>query len=110
MKTLVVLLGPTAVGKTELSIHLARHLCTSIFNADARQIYRGLKIGTAAPLPKQMEEIKHYFVGTLALDDYYSAARYEEDVLSLLEKLFQDPATAEISALSLLDALPILIK
>lgn len=102
MKTLVVLLGPTAVGKTELSIHLARHLCTSIFNADSRQIYRGLKIGTAAPLPKQMEEVKHFFVGTLALDDYYSAARYEEDVLSLLEKHFQDHDTALLSGGSML--------
>lgn len=102
MKTLIVLLGPTAVGKTELSLHLARRFRTPIFNADSRQIYRGLNIGTAAPLPKQMEEVKHYFVGTLALGDYYSAARYEEDVLSLLEKHFQDHDTALLSGGSML--------
>lgn len=102
MKTLIVLLGPTAVGKTELSLHLARRFRTPIFNADSRQIYRGLNIGTAAPLPNQMEEVKHFFVGTLALDDYYSAARYEEDVLTLLEKHFQDHDTALLSGGSML--------
>lgn len=88
MKTLIVLLGPTAVGKTELALNLATHIGSPIINADSRQLYADLRIGTAAPTAEQMARVKHYFVGTLALHDYYSAARYEAEVLRLTEELF----------------------
>ena len=86
--TLVVLLGPTGVGKTALSLSLAECLHTPIINADSRQLFRDIPIGTAAPTPEQQRRVKHYFVGTLALTDYYSAAQYETDVLSLLKELY----------------------
>ena len=88
MKSLVVLLGPTAVGKTELSLELAEMMRTDIISADSRQIYADLKIGTAAPTPEQLACVKHHFIGTLQLADYYSAAQYADEVLSLLDKLF----------------------
>lgn len=88
MKTLVVLLGPTAVGKTELSLQLAEHLKSPILSADSRQLFEELKIGTAAPTPEQLARVRHYFIGTLHLTDYYSAAQYEEDVIGELERLF----------------------
>ncbi len=90
MKTLVVLLGPTAVGKTELSLKLAEHLKSPIISADSRQMYSELKIGTASPTPEQLARVKHYFIGTLHLTDYYSAAQYEQDALSEMERLFQN--------------------
>ena len=89
MKTLVVLLGPTAVGKTDLALQLAEHLRCPIINADSRQLYKDLKIGTAAPTEQQLQRVQHYFVGTLDIDDYYSAARYEAEVMSLTEELFR---------------------
>ncbi len=87
--TLVVLLGPTGVGKTELSLELAEHMGCPILNCDSRQLYRGLSIGTAAPTPEQQQRVRHYFVGTLELDEYYSAARYEAQALELLTELFR---------------------
>lgn len=89
MKTLVVLLGPTAVGKTELSLSLAKLLSSPIISADSRQIYKTLSIGTAAPTEEQLREVKHYFVHQLELDEYYSAAQFESDVLSLLKEHFE---------------------
>ncbi|MBO7601734.1 MAG: tRNA (adenosine(37)-N6)-dimethylallyltransferase MiaA [Bacteroidaceae bacterium] len=93
MKTLVVLLGPTAVGKTDISLELAEELHTSIISADSRQLYADLKIGTAAPTPDQQARLRHYFVGSLQLSDYYSAAQYADEVLALLEQLFQSQDT-----------------
>lgn len=87
-KTLVVLLGPTGIGKTELSLSLAKLLSSPIVSADSRQIYNTIKIGTAAPTEAELSQVKHYFVGTLNLEDYYSAAQYEADVMALLEDLF----------------------
>lgn len=87
-KTLIVLVGPTGVGKTELSLRIAEHFNTSIVSADSRQLYADLKIGTAAPTTVQLKRVPHYLVGTLKLTDYYSAARYEEDALALLDSLF----------------------
>ena len=87
--TLIVLIGPTGVGKTELSLSIAEHFQTSIISADSRQLYKDLKIGTAAPTPEQLSRVPHWFVGTLELTDYYSAAQYETDVLNQLECLFQ---------------------
>ena len=88
--TLVVLLGPTGVGKTDLSIRLADTFHIPIINADSRQIFKEIPIGTAAPTPEQLSRVKHYFVGTHQLTDYYSAAQYEQDVLKLLEELSPD--------------------
>jgi tRNA dimethylallyltransferase len=87
-KTLVVLLGPTGIGKTELSLSLAKLLSSPIVSADSRQIYNTIKIGTAAPTEAELSQVKHYFVGSLNLEDYYSAAQYESDVMELLESLF----------------------
>lgn len=87
-KTLIVITGPTAVGKTRLCIDIAKYFDIPIINADSRQIYKELKIGTARPTDEEMREVKHYFVGTLSLDDYYSASLYEQQVLTLLEEQF----------------------
>ncbi len=86
--TLIVLVGPTGVGKTELSLRIAEHLNTCIISADSRQLYKGIPIGTAAPTEDQLKRVKHYFVGFLDLEDYYSAAQYEIEVLNKLESLF----------------------
>lgn len=88
-QNLIVLIGPTGVGKTELSLSIAEHFNTEIISADSRQLYRQLEIGTAAPTPQQLKRVKHHLVGTLELTDYYSAAKYESEVISLLSKLFQ---------------------
>lgn len=88
MATLIVIVGPTAVGKTALSLKLATHFDTAVVSADSRQIYRDLPIGTAAPTEQERSLVSHYFVGTRALTDYYSAAQYETDVLELLPRLF----------------------
>ena len=85
--TLFVLLGPTAVGKTELSLKIARHMGCPIINCDSRQLYKGMQIGTATPTAQEMGNITHYFVGQLELHEYYSAARYEADVITLMETL-----------------------
>ena len=84
---LYVLLGPTAVGKTELALQMAEKLGSPILNCDSRQIYRGMEIGTAAPTKEQQNRVRHYFVGTHDIGDYYSAAQYEQDVLSLIAEL-----------------------
>lgn len=86
--TLVVVTGPTAVGKTELCMDIAGHYGIPIINADSRQIYKGLRIGTAAPTKDQLQKVKHYFVGTLELEDYYNASMYEQEVMSLLTEFF----------------------
>ncbi|ADV43387.1 tRNA (adenosine(37)-N6)-dimethylallyltransferase MiaA [Bacteroides helcogenes] len=88
MHTLIVLIGPTGVGKTELSLRLAKQFHTCIISADSRQLYTDLKIGTATPTPEQRQQVEHHFVGTLNLTDYYSAAQYETEVLELLNTLF----------------------
>lgn len=85
--TLYVLLGPTAVGKTEYALQMAEKLGSPILNCDSRQIYRGMEIGTAAPTKEQQQRVRHYFVGTHDIGSYYSAAQYEQDVLSLIEEL-----------------------
>lgn len=92
-KTLIVLIGPTGVGKTDLSIKIAEKYGSPIISADSRQLYSDLKIGTAAPTEEYLKRVKHYFVGTLKLTDYYSAAQYESDVISLLEELFKSNNT-----------------
>ncbi len=85
MHTLIVVTGPTAVGKTALAIRLAQQLDIPVINADSRQIYREMKIGTAAPTAEQLRQTQHYFVGTKSIADYYNASMYEQDVLRLLD-------------------------
>ena len=87
MNTLLVLLGPTGVGKTAWSIRIAEKLSSPILSADSRQLYKGMSIGTAAPTPDQLSRVKHYFVGILSPEEYYSASRYEEEAITLIEKL-----------------------
>ena len=82
-KTLIVIVGPTGVGKTELCLQVAEHLGVPIVNADSRQIFAEIPIGTAAPTAIQQERVKHFFVGNHHIDDYYSASMYEEDVMHL---------------------------
>lgn len=87
--TLFVLVGPTGVGKTDLSIALAKHLNCSIISADSRQIFKEMKIGTAAPSDSFLEMVQHYFIAEKSIHDSYSAGQYEVDVLNLLEQQFQ---------------------
>ena len=85
---LVILLGPTGVGKTDLSLELAEYLSSPIISCDSRQLYTRMKVGTAAPTPEQLKRVPHYFIGVLNPEEYYSAARYETEVLQLSEDLF----------------------
>lgn len=102
MRKLIVITGPTAVGKTDLCLNVAEELQIPIINADSRQLFRELKIGTAAPTEEQMARAKHYFVGTLGISDYYSASMYEQDVLKLLNELFQQSDYALLSGGSMM--------
>jgi len=86
---LVVIVGPTAVGKTTTAINLAKTLNTVILSADSRQFYAELSIGTAKPDTDQLIEVQHYFVGHLSVHDYYNVSRFEADVLQLLPSLFE---------------------
>lgn len=88
MPTLVVILGPTGVGKTELSLRLAEEYGCPIVSADSRQIYRDLPIGTAAPTPEELARVKHYFIGCKALTETYNAGQYARDCKRLLNDLF----------------------
>jgi tRNA dimethylallyltransferase len=85
---LIVLLGPTGVGKTDISIDIARHLDCDIISADSRQFYREMKIGTAVPSEKQLSEIRHHFIRFISVKEYYSSSLFERDVLGLLPGLF----------------------
>ncbi len=89
MKTLLVLLGPTGVGKTEWSLLTAERLACPIISADSRQIYKGLTIGTAAPNAVQLSRVKHYFIAKLSPDEYFSASQFEDEAIALLEDLHQ---------------------
>lgn len=89
MKTLVVVIGPTGVGKTELCLRVAERYGAPIVNADSRQIFAELPIGTAAPTKEQQQRAEHFFVGTHHVDDYYSAAMYERDAINTLDTLFE---------------------
>ena len=102
MKKLIVITGPTAVGKTELCLGIAQELGIPIINADSRQLFRELKIGTASPTPEQLQQVRHYFVGTLSIGDYYSASMYEEEVMTLLDTLFHDSDYALLSGGSMM--------
>ncbi len=88
-KTLIVITGPTAVGKTALCLDIAQYFGIPIINADSRQIYKELKIGTASPTDEQQQLVPHYFVGSLSLNDYYSASLFEQQVLEILDDEFR---------------------
>ena len=88
-KTLIVITGPTAIGKTQLCLDIARHFDIPIINADSRQIYKELSIGTAKPTAEERQLVRHYFVDILNLQDYYSASLFETQVMDLLSELFK---------------------
>ena len=88
-KTLLVVLGPTGVGKTNISLRLAEHFDCPIVSSDSRQFYRELKIGTAAPTEEQLQQVKHYFIGSHSIFDEYNAGQYEQDTIQLLDVLFK---------------------
>ncbi|MDR2817001.1 MAG: tRNA (adenosine(37)-N6)-dimethylallyltransferase MiaA [Proteiniphilum sp.] len=100
--TLLVLLGPTGVGKTEWSLRIAEVLRCPVLSADSRQIYRGMTIGTAAPSSAQLQRIPHHFVGILSPEDYYSASEYERDALSLLRELHKQYPVAVMTGGSMM--------
>ncbi|WP_320019734.1 tRNA (adenosine(37)-N6)-dimethylallyltransferase MiaA [Labilibaculum manganireducens] len=89
-KTLIVLLGPTGVGKTDLSIKIAQHFNTEISSSDSRQVYREMSIGTAVPEKEQLEAVKHHFIHTHSIHDYFSSWECEQKTLELLATLFKD--------------------
>ena len=89
IKYLLIIIGPTGIGKTDLSIQLASHWKTDIISCDSRQMYREMKIGTAAPSPEQLAAIPHHFIGNLSIYDYYNVSHYETDVLKLLGQMYQ---------------------
>ena len=97
MNTLIVITGPTAVGKTALCLGIAKHYGIPIINADSRQIYKDMRIGTASPTDEQLSEVKHYLVGKLELTDYYSASMFENDVLEILKQQFSDSSSQDNS-------------
>lgn len=94
---LIVIVGPTAVGKTELTIELAKFFLAPVINADSRQVYKELNIGTAKPSKKEMQGVKHYFVGDRDLNTKFSAGMFEREALDLLSKIFTNSSLAILS-------------
>jgi len=93
-KYLIIILGPTGIGKTDLSIEIAQHFNTEIISADSRQIYKELKIGTAVPSDIQLNTVKHHFIGNKSIFDYYNVSMYEVEVNKFLENFFKTNSTA----------------
>ena len=89
MKTLLVLLGPTGVGKTDLSIEIARYFDTSVISCDSRQIYKEMRIGTAVPSAEQLAAVQHFFIQTISVQDYYNSWQFEVEALSRIRELFE---------------------
>jgi len=100
LNSLIVITGPTGVGKTELCLNIAEHYGIDIINADSRQIYAEIPIGTAAPTAEQMQRVRHYFVGTHHIGDYYSASMYEQEVLDLIAEKEQEASNNPIAILT----------
>jgi len=99
-KTLIIITGPTGVGKTEATLRIAEHFNVPVINADSRQIFSEIPIGTAAPTAQQQRRVPHYFVGNHHLEDYYSASLYEQDVLNLINS--QDTSISLLSGGSMM--------
>jgi len=99
-KTLIIITGPTGVGKTEATLRIAEHFNVPVINADSRQIFSEIPIGTAAPTTQQQRRVPHYFVGNHHLEDYYSASLYEQDVLNLINS--QDTSISLLSGGSMM--------
>ncbi len=95
-KTVYFVVGPTAVGKTAFAISLAKYLQTEIISADSRQFYKEMKIGTARPSNKELNEVKHHFIGNLSIHQNYNVSSFEQDALALLENLFQSKDTVVV--------------
>lgn len=89
-KFLVIVLGPTAVGKTAMAVRLAKYFNTDVVSADSRQFYRGMIIGTATPTVEEMQGIRHHFIGSLSIDEYFNVSIFEQQVLGLLDELFRE--------------------
>lgn len=102
MKTLIVLLGPTGVGKTDLSIDIARHYQTSIISCDSRQIYKEMRIGTAVPSAEQLEAVKHYFIQTISVREYYNSWQFEVEALDKIRELFESKEVVVMTGGSML--------
>lgn len=102
MPTLIVIVGPTGVGKTELSLRIAEKYSAEIVSADSRQIYKDIKIGTAAPTTDQLLRVRHHLVGQLSLSDYYSAAKYEEEAIACLNEIFSRKDVAVLTGGSMM--------
>lgn len=94
MNTLFVILGPTGVGKTDISIEIAQQLGTSIVSCDSRQIYRELNIGVASPSDEQLKAVKHYFIATRSVEEHYSSGQYELDALPVIEQEIEQNGSA----------------
>jgi len=88
-KNLVIILGPTGVGKTNLTIEIAKHFNSEILSCDSRQFYKELSIGTAVPDKKQLAEVKHHFIQHISIHDYYNVSNFEQDSLQLLDNYFK---------------------
>lgn len=99
---LIVILGPTGVGKTDLSINIAKRFDTDIISSDSRQVYKELNIGTAVPELHYLEQVHHHFIQHLSVNDYYSASQFEENAIELLEKLFKDKQVVVVAGGSML--------
>ena len=102
MKKVLLLLGPTGVGKTDLCLKVAKHFQTQIISADSRQVYRDLKIGTAAPTPQQLEAAKHHLVAMLNVEDYYSASEFEQDALRIIDEIHAENDLAIVTGGSMM--------
>lgn len=103
-KTLLLILGPTGVGKTELSLRIAEHFGSPILSCDSRQVFRAIPIGTAAPTAEEQARVKHYFVATRELEEDYNAGQYERDAIALMEELFLTHDTLVMTGGSMLYA------
>ncbi len=90
MKTLISIVGTTGIGKTKLAIEIAKHFKAEIISCDSRQFFREMKIGTATPSDEELSQVKHYFIGNLSVQEYYSIGQYELDALKKLEEIFEN--------------------
>ncbi len=93
-KYLIVICGPTAIGKTSLAIDIAKEFGTEIISADSRQFFREMNIGTAKPIEEELEQVKHHFINSLSIKDEYNVGEFEKDALKVLEKIFSKKKTA----------------